>query len=741
MGLLEGFPEIANLDDKNFDELVNEARSLLARYGSEWTDHNIHDPGITFLELFAWLAEMQIYQLNRVSDSNYLKFLKLMGFSQLDAGPACLDITFDATGETTIAAGTQVSTSADSGKIVFETTEELNFIKARLKSILTTADSKTVDNTRANEKEDIYYSAFGETAPVGAVLRLGFDKPLPKKEIKLTVVLSEDDLPPTGSHADEPAIVIPEVSVAWEYLEGGKWNPLVIKKDLTLALTVSGRVVFDGPPGMDKKDGMYWVRCRLKEGSYEIAPRINMIVLNTIQAMQVETITDEEPGTGAPGMVVELSRKPLVRNAAFREDDVLDWPGLLKQLRDEYSSGKPCPGKRIMEMLGDNVITLINEWEGEPGEDLKYEVIAGLNTMIRRKDLYESGSFKNIGLAGLTKKSLAVRFAFIQDFEPVNRFLIEASYPGKIAINRLGVRVQEKNSGWDDWYEVDDFEFSGPDDTHYVSDPEKQEITFGNGLNGRCPSRSAKIRVSYKTTLEDKGNLSKGQKWVTGDGITGTNLRASSGGKAAETPEHAKARAKRDCRNIYRAITSQDYEQLALSTPGLRIARAKALSNYNPEFPCIAFPGTITIVIVPYTRQGVTPIPGEGFCETVLHHLDMHRLVTSGVYVVGPQYVKVSVKCSVHIKKGSSPVEVGKRVRNALMTFLDPQRGGADGKGWPFGRPVYPSEIYQRIEKEDGVDYALGVSLDADGKFRKGDAIVISPSGLVYSGEHQVEII
>jgi hypothetical protein len=73
MGLIDAFP--SNLDDKKFDDIVNEARILLARYGKEWTDYNISDPGITFIELFAWLAEMQIYQLNRVTDENYRKFV------------------------------------------------------------------------------------------------------------------------------------------------------------------------------------------------------------------------------------------------------------------------------------------------------------------------------------------------------------------------------------------------------------------------------------------------------------------------------------------------------------------------------------------------------------------------------------------------------------------------------------------------------------------------------------------
>ena len=71
-----------NLDDKTFEELVKEAVSRIPVYAPEWTAHNIHDPGITFIELFAWLAEMQIYRLNMISDKSYRKFLTLVGIPE-----------------------------------------------------------------------------------------------------------------------------------------------------------------------------------------------------------------------------------------------------------------------------------------------------------------------------------------------------------------------------------------------------------------------------------------------------------------------------------------------------------------------------------------------------------------------------------------------------------------------------------------------------------------------------------
>ncbi|HKJ66391.1 MAG TPA: putative baseplate assembly protein, partial [bacterium] len=85
---------VQNLDNQTFSELFEEARKLIPRYAPEWTDHNLSDPGITLIDLFAWLAEMQLYYLNRVTDEHYLKFLKLLGEAPVPARSARVNVTF-----------------------------------------------------------------------------------------------------------------------------------------------------------------------------------------------------------------------------------------------------------------------------------------------------------------------------------------------------------------------------------------------------------------------------------------------------------------------------------------------------------------------------------------------------------------------------------------------------------------------------------------------------------------------
>src|SRR5215210_3175846 len=86
---------IPNLDDKDFLRIVEEARALIPSTAPEWTDHNVHDPGITFIELFAWLAEIEHYRLNRTSAASFARFLTLAGVTPLSQQAAEAAIVFD----------------------------------------------------------------------------------------------------------------------------------------------------------------------------------------------------------------------------------------------------------------------------------------------------------------------------------------------------------------------------------------------------------------------------------------------------------------------------------------------------------------------------------------------------------------------------------------------------------------------------------------------------------------------
>ena len=82
------------LDDRRFQDLVDEAKRRVQQRCPEWTDHNVSDPGVTLIETFAWMTDQLLYRLNRVPDLNYVKFLELIGVTLLPPTAASTELTF-----------------------------------------------------------------------------------------------------------------------------------------------------------------------------------------------------------------------------------------------------------------------------------------------------------------------------------------------------------------------------------------------------------------------------------------------------------------------------------------------------------------------------------------------------------------------------------------------------------------------------------------------------------------------
>ncbi|HMO59586.1 MAG TPA: putative baseplate assembly protein, partial [Roseiflexaceae bacterium] len=83
-----------NLDDRHFQDLVDEAKRRIPHYCPEWTDHNVHDPGVTLIELFAGIVDTLLYRVNRVPEKNYIAFMNLIGLRLEPPAPAQVDLTF-----------------------------------------------------------------------------------------------------------------------------------------------------------------------------------------------------------------------------------------------------------------------------------------------------------------------------------------------------------------------------------------------------------------------------------------------------------------------------------------------------------------------------------------------------------------------------------------------------------------------------------------------------------------------
>jgi predicted phage baseplate assembly protein len=320
--------EAPTLDDRRFDEIVAEAKSLIPRYAPEWTDHNESDPGITLVELFAWMTEMLIYRVNQIPERNYRKFLALLGVRPNPAQPARAELTFTLArpdvDSLVVPQGTQVGVAGAAEPTIFETEQALVAIGASLAGIYVSDGFSVASAPPATETDPAEpFQPFGPAPREGAALLLGFDTPRPtftSAVVDLAVLVAERDAAARRCDLDGMRVPPPAITV-WEFFDGKAWQPVDLERDETRAFTQSGHVVFHGPgsavpkvtiPGISAT--LHWFRCRLARTTYEEPPQIERVLTNTVVASQAITVQGEIVGgsDGSPGQRFRLANAPVV---------------------------------------------------------------------------------------------------------------------------------------------------------------------------------------------------------------------------------------------------------------------------------------------------------------------------------------------------------------------------------------------------------------------------------------------
>jgi predicted phage baseplate assembly protein len=144
---------LPSLDTRRWADLVAEGRALIPRHAPTWTDHNVHDPGVMLMELFAWLSEQLIYRANRVPERHVRKFLALTGFPPMPPRPAraVLGATLPpTTGTLTFPAGLVVQADAASASpTTFRVMLSVSVVQASLVAVQGYDGTRFTDFTRA----------------------------------------------------------------------------------------------------------------------------------------------------------------------------------------------------------------------------------------------------------------------------------------------------------------------------------------------------------------------------------------------------------------------------------------------------------------------------------------------------------------------------------------------------------------------------------------------------------------
>ena len=183
---------VPNLDDRRFQDLVDDAKRLVQQRCPEWTDHNVSDPGVTLIEAFAWMTDQLLYRLNRVPDRHYVKFLELIGVRLFPPAAARGDVTFwlsAAQPDTVrIAGGTQVATirTETDDAVVFTTLDDLPIVPghARPRAHLHRRQEARRPDHRGRRTAATSPPSTRRRSPAN-VLLVGLSEPAPSNAVRL----------------------------------------------------------------------------------------------------------------------------------------------------------------------------------------------------------------------------------------------------------------------------------------------------------------------------------------------------------------------------------------------------------------------------------------------------------------------------------------------------------------------------------------------------------------------------
>jgi predicted phage baseplate assembly protein len=313
-----------SLDDRRFQDLVDDAKRLVQERCPTWTDHNVSDPGVTLIETFAYMTDQLLYRLNRVPDRLYVKFLELIGIRLFPPTAARTEVTFwlttPAATDMFIPEGTRVATMRTevADPIVFSTLRELQIVPVDLQLVSTRAHDADVLQDRTDQmKVGIEFPAFSDEPQTGDALYVGLDRAAPGMAVALRF----------ECHIDGVGVDPTDPPLAWEAWTGSDWERCEPDSDETGGLNRRGDVIVHVPYGHTESlvEGVRagWIRARVTapipgQPRYSSSPLVHSLLVTTIggtaPAAHAEVGDPEIIGesTGQPGQRFRIPDGPLV---------------------------------------------------------------------------------------------------------------------------------------------------------------------------------------------------------------------------------------------------------------------------------------------------------------------------------------------------------------------------------------------------------------------------------------------
>ncbi len=652
------------LDDRGYDDLVAELLARIPAHTPEWTHPVQGDPGVTLIELFAWLADTILYRANLVPPRQRRVFLKLLGLPMRPARPAEGLVRVSSSAETrkTLAIGARVE-----GPPVFETrgelsvlpVEGLSYYKRRLSAEEAQAMAELIDELAG---------LYEVEAPEPYVTTPAFptDRPIP-------------------DGVDLPAVAI----------DGALWIALLAADADQVAAARSALAPEDGEHAIINV-GVIPASTLVDPLDRDPSPRA------VDHAWEVTVAGDEEdPYRGL--VVIEDGTEGLTRPGVVRLSlpaDAIEAP--TNDVTEDLGAGVGDLPPRLDDPdRAGRLVGWLRLRLTEPLEALPI-AWAGVNVVTIEQQITRNGLIVGIG-----------------DGRADQVVQLPAT-----SVDRESLAIEvELDGAYRAAVQLDDIAAAGRDTLAYTLDAEAGRVTFGDGVRGIVPPANARIRVeTLRAGGGADGNLPAGQldaisafdlDGATVSGLTVEQVAGTWGGRDRETLTEAEKRIPAYLAHGDRAVTADDFARLAYETPGVRVSRVELLPRFKPQQRRSNVPGVVSVMVLPH-REGYeapAPRPDRPFLEATHAWLDERRLIGTELYTIGCEYVGIGVATGVEIQSGHPRAATLEAVRDALREHLWPLAPGGDGEGWPLGRAVRAERLETVVARVDGVAVVRGIRL------------------------------
>jgi hypothetical protein len=299
---------------------------------------------------------------------------------------------------------------------------------------------------------------------------------------------------------------------------------------------------------------------------------------------------------------------------------------------------------------------------------------------------------------------------------------------------------------WIRWTEVQEFFQATGDGRNYRLDRQTGEIEFGDGIHGRIPPPGGDNiqAVFYQAGGGANGNVDSNTIQTAVTAVAGVdsvrNPVPAGGGSDAATNDDMLIIGPAQISNRGRAVTPEDFERLALEA-SREVRKARCLPNRNASGRHES--GWTTVHIVPESDDA-TPAPSLQLRREVERYLarraDLTVVDQEHIVVGAPDYVSVSVTVTVIARTLDDVAKADQEVKQKLIDFLHPLRGGPDKEGWEFGRALAASDLYALLEGIKEVDHVKTLVLSVNNR-DVGEHVDVPMDALIASGRHTVKTL